>query len=156
MRAWPSWWDVSDFVDGDRHDRSGVHRSRMNERSRVTSGSPYESSIGFSRAVRVGKRVLVSGTAPIRPDGGCADGAGEQSRRCFEIIATALETVGAGLDDVVRTRIYITSATDADAVGSVHGEIFGTARPAATMVVVAGLLDPRWKVEIEAEAVVAD
>ena len=78
---------------------------------------------------------------------------GDQTRRCFEIIAEALAEAGASLDDVVRTRMYITAAGDADAVGAVHGELLGHVRPAATMVVVAGLLDPAWKVEIEAEAV---
>ena len=124
----------------------------MTERRRVSSGSPFEATIGFSRAVRVGNRVVVSGTAPVWPDGSCPDDAPVQARRCFEIIAAALEELGAGLDDVVRTRMFLTSAADADAVGAVHGEVFGAARPAATMVVVAALLDPRWKIEIEAEA----
>lgn len=122
-------------------------------RRRVTSGSPYEPVIGFSRAVRVGDRVLVSGTGPVWPDGSCPDDAGAQARRCLEIVATALAEAGAAVDDVVRTRVFLTSAGDADAVGRVHGEVFGEIRPAATMVVVAALLDPRWRVEIEAEAV---
>lgn len=119
---------------------------------RVRSGSPFEDTIGFSRAVRVGDRVLVSGTAPIWPDGSCDERADHQARRCFEIIAEALVAAGAGLEYVVRTRMYITSPDHAHAVGSVHGETFSATRPAATMVVVAALLDPRWKVEIEAEA----
>jgi enamine deaminase RidA (YjgF/YER057c/UK114 family) len=123
------------------------------QRRRAASASPYESSVGFSRAVRAGDRVVVSGTAPIFEDGSCPDDAGAQARRCFEIIRVALADLGAGLDDVVRTRMYLTSAADAGAVGDVHGELFGVVRPAATMVVVGGLLDPRWKVEIEAEAV---
>ena len=123
------------------------------ERQRVVSGSPFEATIGFSRAVRVGDRVLVAGTAPVLPGGGCPAGAGPQARRCFEIIADALEEAGATLEDVVRTRMYLTSASDADAVGAVHGELLGHVRPAATMVVVAELLDPAWKVEVEAEAV---
>ena len=86
------------------------------------------------------------------PDGSCPDDAGAQARRCFEIIAAALAELGAGLDDVIRTRLFLTSAADAEAVGAVHGELLGARRPAATMVVVAALLDPRWKVEIEAEA----
>jgi enamine deaminase RidA (YjgF/YER057c/UK114 family) len=97
---------------------------------------------------------LVSGTAPIWPDGTVAPDPGEQARRCFEIIAKALEPVGASLHDVVRTRMYLVDAADAEAVGAAHGEFFAEERPAATMVVVAGLLDPRWRVEIEAEAVV--
>lgn len=123
---------------------------------RISSGSPFEKSIGFSRAVKVGDRVLVSGTAPVEPDGGCAQGVKEQTKRCFAIIAAALAEAGASLEDVVRTRIYLTDPRDAFEVGGVHGEIFGARRPAATMVVVAALLDPRWKVEIEAEALLED
>jgi enamine deaminase RidA (YjgF/YER057c/UK114 family) len=126
----------------------------MAEWRRAGSGSPFEASIGFSRALRVGDRVLVSGTAPIWPDGSCAAEAGAQARRCFQIIAAALEELDAELTDVVRTRMFLTDARHADAVSEVHGEVFGDIRPAATMVVVAALLDPRWKVEIEAEAVV--
>lgn len=125
-------------------------------RHRVSSGSPFEQTIGFSRALRVADRVLVSGTAPVWPDSECPDDAAAQTRRCFEIIAAALSEVGAAMTDVVRTRMFLTDAADAEAVGRVHGEVFGTARPAATMVVVAALLDPRWKVEIEAEAIVVD
>jgi len=125
-------------------------------RRRASSGSPFEATIGFSRAVREGSRVLVSGTAPIWPDGSCPDDAGVQARRCIEIIGSALEDLGAGLADVVRTRMFLCRAEDADAVGAAHAEAFGTTRPAATMVVVAALLDPRFLVEIEAEAVVAD
>jgi enamine deaminase RidA (YjgF/YER057c/UK114 family) len=110
--------------------------------------------IGFSRAVRVGDRVLVAGTAPVFPDGSCPDDPAAQARRCFAIIEDALATAGARLADVVRTRVLLTDPADADAVGAVHGELLGGVRPAATMVAVAALLDPRWKVEIEAEAVV--
>jgi enamine deaminase RidA (YjgF/YER057c/UK114 family) len=120
----------------------------------VSSGSPYEPQIGFSRALRVDDRILVSGTGPVWPNGTCPADAGAQARRCFDIIATALEEAGTSLADVVRTRMFITDVEDADEVGAAHGEAFGDVRPAATMVVVAGLLDPRWKVEIEAEAVV--
>lgn len=119
---------------------------------RIRSGSPFEPAIGFSRAVRVGDRVLVSGTGPVRPDGSCPPDPGEQARRCFAIIAAALAEAGAALTDVVRTRMYLTDVSAADAVGAAHGEIFADVRPAATMVVVAGLLDPRWLVEVEAEA----
>ena len=97
--------------------------------------------------------MIVSGTAPVLPGGGCPDGAGPQARRCFEIIADALGEAGADLGDIVRTRMYVTSALDGAAVGGVHGELLGHVRPAATMVVVSALLDPAWKVEIEAEAV---
>jgi enamine deaminase RidA (YjgF/YER057c/UK114 family) len=126
----------------------------VSERRRISSGSPFEATIGFSRAVRVGDRVLVSGTGPVFPDGSCPDSAAAQARRCLEIIVAALDAVGAAAADVVRTRMFITAAGDAEAVGAAHGEIFGSVAPAATMVVVAALLDPRWKVEIEAEAVV--
>ncbi len=124
-------------------------------RRRVSSGSPFEPTIGFSRALRVGDRVLVSGTAPVFPDGSCPDDVALQARRCFAIIETALAEAGAALTDVVRTRMFLTDPAGADAVGAVHGEIFNNTRPAATMVAVAALLDPRWKVEIEAEAVVS-
>ena len=127
----------------------------MAARQRIASGSPFEPAIGFSRALRVGDRVLVSGTGPVVPEGRCPEDAGAQARRCFAIIATALEEAGATLADVVRTRMYVTSTEYAAAVGAVHGELFGDVRPVATMVVVAGLLDPAWKVEIEAEAVVS-
>ena len=119
----------------------------------MSSGSPYEATIGFSRAVRVGNRVLVSGTAPIWPDGTCDPDPAKQARRCIEIIAAALAEAGAGLPDVVRTRTYLIDVSDADAVSRAHGETFGEIRPASTMVVVRALLDPRWKVEIEVEAV---
>jgi len=122
------------------------------ERRRISSGSPFEPKIGFSRAVRVGRRVLVSGTAPIWPDGSCDPDPEIQAHRCLEIIFAALGEAGAEPQQVVRTRMYLTSAEYADAVGRAHGKVFGGVRPAATMVVVAGLLDPRWKVEIEAEA----
>ncbi len=124
------------------------------ERRRVSSGSPYEPAIGFSRALRVGDRVLVAGTAPVWPDGSCDPDPAAQARRCCELIVAALREAGAGPEHVVRTRIFLTAAADWEAVGRVHGACFGAARPAATMVVVAGLLDPRWRVEIEAEAVV--
>ena len=129
-------------------------RAPMAARQHVSSGSPYEPKIGISRAVRVGDRVLVSGTAPIWPDGSCDPDAGVQARRCFEIIVAALREAGAGPGDVVRTRQFITDAADGEAVGAAHAEVFGDARPASTMVVVSGFLDPRWKVEIEAEAIV--
>jgi len=125
----------------------------MRDRRRVSSGSPFEATIGFSRAVRVGERILVSGTAPVWPDGSCDPDPRVQARQCFGIIQAALAEAGAGMGDVVRTRMFLTSAADADTVGAAHGEIFGDVRPAATMVV-AALLDPRWKVEIEVEAVV--
>jgi enamine deaminase RidA (YjgF/YER057c/UK114 family) len=126
------------------------------ERKNISSGSPFEPAIGFSRAVRVGGRVLVSGTAPVWPDDSCDPDPGVQADRCLEIIVAALAEAGARPEDVVRTRMYITDPADTDAIGQAHGKVFGDIRPAATMVIVAGLLDPRWKVEIEAEAIVDD
>jgi enamine deaminase RidA (YjgF/YER057c/UK114 family) len=122
------------------------------ERRSVVSGSPYEPVIGFSRALRVGGRVLVSGTAPVWPDGSCDPDPAVQARRCLEIIAGALREAGADVADVVRTRTYLIHAHDWETVGREHGRVFGETRPAATMVVVSRLLDPRWRVEIEAEA----
>ena len=124
-------------------------------RRRVRSGSPFEPAIGFSRALRVGDRVVVSGTGPVLAGGGCPEGAAAQARRCLEIVAGALAQAGATLDDVVRTRMYLVSAADAEEVGAVHRGLLGHVAPAATMVVVAGLLDPAWRVEIEAEAVLS-
>ena len=124
------------------------------ERRHARSGSPYEETIGFSRAVRVGSTVAVSGTAPVWPDGRVDPDAAVQARRCWEIVVAALAELGAGVGDVVRTRQYVVRADVAESVGAVHGEVFGDVRPASTMVVVAGLLDPRWLVEVEAEAVV--
>ena len=126
----------------------------MDNRQRISSGSPFEPRIGFSRALRVGNRVLVSGTAPVWPDGSCDPDPGVQARRCFEIILAALLEAGAEARHVVRTRMFIVDAADAEAVGSAHGEVFGDVRPAATMIVISALLDPRWKVEIEAEAII--
>jgi enamine deaminase RidA (YjgF/YER057c/UK114 family) len=119
------------------------------DRQRASSGSPFEPTIGFSRAIRAGDRVLVSGTGPVGADDADTD---TQMRRCVEIVARALDELGATLDDVVRTRMYITDERHWEAVGKVHGEAFASARPAATMVVVKALLDPRWTVEMEAEA----
>jgi len=124
------------------------------DRRLISSGSPFEERIGFSRAVRVGGRVIVSGTAPVLPDGGCPEDAGDQARRCYEIIEQALAEAGASLGDVVRTRQYIVDRADADAVMNAHRACFSEVRPASTMILAAGFLDPRWRVEIEAEAVV--
>ena len=126
----------------------------MTDRQLVRSGSPYETAVGFSRAVRVGDRVMVAGTAPIEPDGECAPDPEAQAMRCLTIMTTALEEAGAQAADVVRTRMYITDASVAEAVGRAHARVFGEARPAATMVVVGGLLDERWFVEMEAEAII--
>lgn len=127
------------------------------ERTNVSSGSPYEPIVGFSRAVRVGHHVSVAGTAPIMPDGGepPADPYG-QARRCFEIITQALEEAGASVADVVRTRCFIVDAGDWEEVGRAHGEVFADVRPANAIIVVTGFVDPRWRVEIEADAIVDD
>ncbi|HYT38019.1 MAG TPA: RidA family protein [Acidimicrobiia bacterium] len=124
------------------------------ERQQVSSGSPFEAMIGFSRAVRVGRQIAVSGTAPVWPDGSCDADPAVQTRRCLEIVVAALAEAGASAADVVRTRIFLVDIADAGVVGAVHGEVFGSIRPAATMVAVSALLDPRWKVEIEAEALI--
>ena len=123
-------------------------------RRNISSGSPYEPVVGFSRAVVHGGHVYVAGTAPVMADGAPPpESAYDQARRCLEIIVGVLEEAGAGAQDVVRTRTYITDAANWEEIGRAHGEVFGDVRPASTMVV-AALLDPRWKVEIEAEAVV--
>jgi enamine deaminase RidA (YjgF/YER057c/UK114 family) len=124
------------------------------ERQLISSGAAFEERVGYSRAVRVGDRVWVSGTAPIMP--GDADppaGAYEQAMVCLGIIERALAEAGSSLDQVVRTRIYVTDAAHIDQVGRAHGEAFKRARPATTAIVTE-LLDPRWLVEIEAEAVI--
>ncbi len=127
-------------------------------RRSVSSGSSYEPKIGFSRAVRAGGVIAVAGTAPIGPDGttvGRGDPAA-QTRRCLEIIRSSVEQLGGTMGDVVRTRIFLTRVGDWPEIGRVHGEFFSEVRPAATMVKVAGLLDPDWLVEIEADAVIPE
>lgn len=125
------------------------------KRQLISSGSPYEPVVGYSRAVRAGDRVFVAGSAPIMPDGADppADPYG-QAKRCLEIVGAALEQAGASLADVVRTRAYLTDASHFDGFAQAHGEAFSDVRPANTTVVVAALLDPRWLLEIEADAVV--
>ena len=125
------------------------------ERRLIASGSPYERIVGFSRAVRVGSHVYVAGTAPIMPNGAepPPDAYG-QTRRCLEIILAALEEAGASAEDVVRTRIYLTRAEDWEEAGRAHGEVFADVRPTNAVIVVRGFVDPRWLVELEADAVV--
>ena len=120
----------------------------------MASGSSYEPVIGFSRAVVAGHHVAVAATAPIMPDGGepPADAYG-QARRCLEIIAAALEEAGSSVQDVIRTRCYLVAADDWQEVGQAHGEVFADVRPANAMIVVTGFVDPRWRVEIEVDAV---
>jgi enamine deaminase RidA (YjgF/YER057c/UK114 family) len=126
----------------------------MVDRAHFSSGSPFEPRIGFSRAMRVGDRVYVSGTGPIWDDGSFDEDVAAQTRRCLEIVIEALKGLGASACDVVRTRIYLLDPADIDAVGTVHAEYFGEVKPAATALAVAAFLDPRWKVEIEADAIV--
>lgn len=127
------------------------------ERRNISSGSPYEPVIGFSRAVVAGHHMSVSGTAPIMPDGGepPADAEG-QARRVLEIILAALAEAGATAEHVVRTRTYLTRAEDWEQVRRVHGEVFGHVRPANTIVVVSGFVDPRWLIEMEADAILPE
>src|SRR5687768_5572126 len=108
----------------------------MTEKKHIRSGSPFEDRIGFSRALRVGGRVLVSGTAPVWPDGSVDPDPYIQTRRCLEIVSGALGEAGVSITDVVRTRIYLTDAAHAEAASKAHSEVFGEVRPAATMVVV--------------------
>ena len=127
----------------------------MIDRKLISSGAPWEASVGYSRVVRVGNRVLVAGTTGIQLDGEPAGlDAYSQAKRAFEIIGAALEEAGVGFADVVRTRIYLTNiARDGEAVGRAHGEVFADIRPASTMVEVSGLIRAELLVEIEAEAV---
>jgi len=126
-------------------------------RQLISSNSPYETTIGFSRAVRDGRHVFVAGTCAVMPDGAepPTDAYG-QARRCLEIIAAALREAGARPEDVVRTRTFLLDAKDSEAVGRAHGDLFATIRPASTMIVVSALLDPRWCVEIEADALLPE
>jgi enamine deaminase RidA (YjgF/YER057c/UK114 family) len=122
-------------------------------RTNITGGSPFEPIIGFSRAVRVGNTVHLAGTGPVGADN---EDVAAQTRRIFAIAEKALAEAGASFTDVVRTRMYLTRVEDWEAVGRVHGEFFGSIRPAATMVVVAALLNPNWRIEIEMDAVIHD
>src|SRR3954454_4705686 len=124
------------------------------DRRRVEAVSPFAATVGYSRAVRAGRHVHIAGTAPIMAEGGepPADAYG-QARRCLDIIVESLAALGATPADVVRTRIYLVRPEDIDGAGRAHGEVFAESRPVTTAVVIAGLLDTRWLVEIEAEAV---
>jgi enamine deaminase RidA (YjgF/YER057c/UK114 family) len=129
----------------------GVHHQR------ISGHSPYEPVFGFSRAVVAGGRVLVAGTAPVPRSGDPPPPAAhDQARLCLELIGEALDRAGTSFDHVVRTRIYLTDAANWREVARAHGLVFADIRPAATAVIVAGLLDPAWLVEIEAEAVLPD
>lgn len=128
----------------------------MPERRFVSSGSPYEPAIGFSRATRVGTLVAVSGTAPVWPDGHVDPDPLVQARRCWEIALDALAQLGGTPSEVIRTRTYLASRDAEAAAAQAHGEHFGELRPASTMLLVAGLLDIRWLVEVELDAVLND
>ena len=125
-------------------------------RQKVSSGSPFEPRLGISRGVRAGTMIAISGTAPIGADGkNVAPGdAAAQARRCLEIVAEALRKAGGSLDDVVRTRVFLTNIDDWEKVGKVHGEYFGTVRPANTIVAISRFIDPEWLVEVEVDAVI--
>ena len=127
-------------------------------RQQVSSGSPYEPQIGFSRAVRVGPFVAVSGTAPIAPDGSVAapDDLYGQTKRCLEIIAQAIAEAGLTLEDVIRTRVMLTDISRWKEAARAHGEFFSAVRPASTFVEVKGLIDRGWLVEIEADCIARD
>lgn len=125
------------------------------QRQIVSSGNPLEQTVGYSRAVRVGDTVAVAGTCAVWPDGDVDPDPGVQARRALEIIGDALGQLGASFADVVRTRLYVVNADDFLAVAEAHGEVFAEVRPACSGLVVAALLDPRWKVEIEVDAIVA-
>ena len=125
----------------------------MTQRQNIAGTSPYEDVIGFSRAVRVGRHVMVSGTGPVGEDD---SGVAEQTAQCLTLIASILKEAGTSFEHVVRSRIYLTSREDWEAAARIHGKFFSLIRPAATMVIVAGLLDPRWKVEIEVDALLPE
>jgi enamine deaminase RidA (YjgF/YER057c/UK114 family) len=121
-------------------------------KQRVSSGSPLEPVIGFCRAIRTGKQIVIAGTAAIEPDGTSTPGdAAAQMERCCKIIADAIHDLGGDIADTVRTCIYLTDRNDFEAVAAVHGRWFGVARPATTTLLVSGFIRPEWKVEIEAE-----
>jgi enamine deaminase RidA (YjgF/YER057c/UK114 family) len=130
----------------------------MSQRSRqyISTGSPFEPKVGISRAVRVGNIIAVTGTAPLSPDGKTVakGNAAGQARRCLEIIRSAIEGLGGKLTDVTRTRILLTRIQDWERVAIVHGEFFGSIRPASTIMQVVRFIDADWLVEIEADAVV--
>ena len=125
----------------------------MTKRQNIPGTSPFEPVIGFSRAVRIGNHIHVSGTGPVGADE--ADVA-EQTDQCLTLIAAALKNAGSSLEHVYRTRMYLTHAKDWEAAGRIHGKFFGLIRPAATMVVVAALLNPKWRIEIEADAYIPE
>jgi len=137
---------------------SQANLSVITMHKRVNSGSPFESTIGFSRAVRIGPFVAVSGTAPIAADGSvaCPGDAYGQTLRCLEIISAAISEAGLGLDSVIRTRVFLTDISRWEEAARAHGEVFADIRPASTFVEAKGLINPEWLVEIEADCVVEE
>lgn len=127
-------------------------------RQRVSSGAPWEPIVGYSRAIRTGNHVFVSGTTASGPGGEVVGGDDGylQAKRCLEIIAAALAEAGAGLHHVVRTRMFVTDISRWEEFGRAHGEVFGEIRPATTMVEVSALISPGMLIEIEADAVIGD
>ncbi len=123
-------------------------------RQRIPALSPFEEEIGFTRALRVGDRIVVSGTTGGEEDGSVAEDAGKQADRCFALIRQHIEQLGGRMADVIRVRMFVTEMKDADAVSASFSRALKHARPTGTLVAIAGLYDPRWKVEIEAEAVI--
>jgi enamine deaminase RidA (YjgF/YER057c/UK114 family) len=122
-------------------------------RTTVPAVSPFADTVGYCRAVRDGRHIFVSGTAPV---GSTSADAYEQAKRCLTIVVDALRELGAAPEHVVRTRVYLVDPGDWEAVGRAHGELFGPHPPASAMLAVAGLLDPAWKVEIEADALLPE
>lgn len=128
----------------------------MSIRKKVSSGSPYEPIVGFSRAVRIGNVIAVSGTGPLGPNGKTVPGdVAAQARRCFEISIAALEQLGAGASDIIRTRMMLTRIEDWEAAARAHGEFFGEIRPASTIMQVTALVESDWLIETEVDAVIA-
>jgi enamine deaminase RidA (YjgF/YER057c/UK114 family) len=137
-------------------DRVSIQTFQLAGRRRATSGAPWELSVGYSRAVRAGSWIAVTGTVGILPDGSFPEGAGAQAARALEIIVAAIEALGGRKSDVVRTRMFVTDISRWEEVGRAHGLVFGEIRPATTMVEVARLIDERALIEIEADAVIGE
>lgn len=123
-------------------------------RQRIPAQSPFEEEIGFTRALRVGGQIVVSGTVGVEADGTVKEDAGAQADRCFALIRDQIEQLGGRMADVVRVRMFVTDIADADAVSAAFSRALKSTRPCGTLVAIAGLYDPRWKVEIEADAVI--
>ncbi|HSR68318.1 MAG TPA: RidA family protein [Acidobacteriota bacterium] len=129
----------------------------MSKRTLVSSGSPYEEPIGFSRAVRIGKHIAVAGTAPIAPDGSTVSPGDlySQTVYCLRIMIEAVKQAGGSPEDIIRTRIFLADISRWEEAGRAHGEVFAKIRPACTFVEISGLINSEWLVETEADAVVA-